>query len=232
MSRVFKGGGAAVEPARWKRAGADPERGVREYRPRQVNAADAGLAPPEPEPAEEASAAASEPSPPDRPPEADPAPDLDAIRKEAFQEGFQAGEESGAKRAEQAAAARIDELGRVVDEIAGYKTALRAAAVRETVELAFAVARRVVRRELTLDPGMTLAMVRACLDEYPGVEVRRARVHPSSAALVEESLGERLEVVGDDAVAPGGAVLETEQGRLDARIDTQLEEIERGLTDR
>jgi len=223
LSRVWRGGaGATVEPARWKTAGREPESGLREYRPRRVDAQGRDVPEPPPEPAPPAETA----------PPAPPPPDLDRIRKEAFQEGYEAGEEAGAARAEKGAAERLAELGRVVDQIAGYKAALRAEAARETVELAFAVARRVVRRELSVDPRMTAAMVKACLDEYPDVDPRRVRVHPSAAAGVREQFGETFEVIEDDDVPPGGAVLETAQGRLDARIDTQLEEIERGLTDR
>ena len=222
MSRVLRG--AAAEPARWRTTGLGGVAGLQEFRPRRIDSGGAAVA----EAPEVEEPKAAEPLPP--PPE--PAVDLDAIRKQAFQEGFAAGEEAGARRAERAAAERLAELGGIVDEVARYKPALREAAARETVELAFAVARRIVRRELTVDPGLTLAMVKACLGEYPGLEVRRIRVHPSSAAAVEEHFGETIEVAGDAAVAPGGAVLETTQGRLDARIDTQLAEIERGLTDR
>jgi flagellar biosynthesis/type III secretory pathway protein FliH len=39
-------------------------------------------------------------------------------------------------------------------------------------------------------------------------------------------------VVPDAARELGSVVFETERGSLDASVDTQLEEIERGLTDR
>jgi flagellar assembly protein FliH len=41
-----------------------------------------------------------------------------------------------------------------------------------------------------------------------------------------------VEVVPDAAREPGALIFETERGNLDASVETQLEQIERGLTDR
>jgi len=40
-----------------------------------------------------------------------------------------------------------------------------------------------------------------------------------------------IEVLADPAQPKGGAVFESSRGSLDASVDTQLREIERGLTD-
>ena len=40
------------------------------------------------------------------------------------------------------------------------------------------------------------------------------------------------EVLTDPSCDPGSVIFETERGNLDASIETQLQEIERGLTDR
>ena len=53
-----------------------------------------------------------------------------------------------------------------------------------------------------------------------------------SACLPRTSSGGSVEVVPDAARELGSVVFETERGSLDASVDTQLEEIERGLTDR
>jgi len=38
-------------------------------------------------------------------------------------------------------------------------------------------------------------------------------------------------VLGDPQLTPGSAVFETSRGELDASVSTQLDEIQRGLTD-
>jgi flagellar assembly protein FliH len=49
-----------------------------------------------------------------------------------------------------------------------------------------------------------------------------------------EQLGrqERIEVLADSRLEPGAVIFETARGNLDASIETQLQEIQRGLSDR
>ena len=157
--------------------------------------------------------------------------DLDAIRKQAFQEGLQAGREAAEKRLAEPAVKKAAELTKLLGELSGYKAALRGEAEAELVELAFAVARRILRRELSVDPGAVRALTLSCMREFPAVGVKRVLVHPEDLALVREALGSDVEASADPGVARGGAVLETDQGRLDARIESQLEEIALGLAD-
>jgi flagellar biosynthesis/type III secretory pathway protein FliH len=43
--------------------------------------------------------------------------------------------------------------------------------------------------------------------------------------------GQEVEIVSDAAQARGGALFEISRGALDASVETQLREIERGLVD-
>lgn len=210
MSKVFKGGaGADAQSFPWRGEAVAAGGGVAAFRPRRVG---------EPET-----------PPPGAPPE--PKIELEAVRKQAFQEGFQAGKSATEKRAAEELAKKLAELGRVFEEIAGYKNALRAEADRELMDLAFAIARRIVRREIAVDRGAVAALVASCMREFPAVAVKKVLVHPDDLTLVREALGPGIEAAADASIARGGAVLETDQGRLDARIDAQLEEIALGLAD-
>jgi flagellar biosynthesis/type III secretory pathway protein FliH len=44
-------------------------------------------------------------------------------------------------------------------------------------------------------------------------------------------LPQRVEVLADPNLVPGSVILESGQGLLDASVDTQLAEIDRGLAD-
>jgi flagellar assembly protein FliH len=118
---------------------------------------------------------------------------------------------------------------------AGRSSSLATAA--ELIRLAVAIARRVVRRELTLDPDAIAGLVKAALEQLAVHEVIRVRVHPEHEADVRTCLAGAgragdVEVTGDAALERGSAVFETVRGSLDASAETQLAEIERGLTDR
>ena len=161
--------------------------------------------------------------------------DLDEVRKVAFQAGFTQGEQAAEQHAETRWKEAIDGFGRTVGELVAMKHRLRTEAEREVVNLAFAIARRVVHRELTVDPTTILGIVRTCLDELHGAEVPRIEVSGADLDAVREYFGNNraddLEIVAGEGITRGGAILDTTRGRIDARIESQLQEIERGLSD-
>src|SRR6266705_24966 len=80
----------------------------------------------------------------------------------------------------------------------------RSPALREQQieRLAVAIARRVLRRELTVDPQAIQGLLKAALAQIQVQEVNRVRVHPEHEAAVRACLarcgsGTRIEVVGD-----------------------------------
>lgn len=217
MSRVLRGEESA-RAVPWKppQVGADPAEGVHPMElPDVVSVGSRGEREPEP--------AGSSPE------------ELETVRAEGFSKGLAQGREEGREEGRRQAAAELEDqlasLESVVGALFGYKRRLKEEAERETVELAFAVARRVVRRELSLDPSTAAGIVRACLDECAAAELERIVVNPADLEVVQRHVGDAGEVVPSEDVARGGALFETKQGRFDARIDSQLEEIENGLAD-
>ena len=162
--------------------------------------------------------------------------DLEEVRKEAFQSGFAEGERAGAENAMRQMQGAIASFGQAAHELTSLKPRLRAEAEGEMVALSLAVARRIVHRELHVDPTTVLAIVRACLQEFDRVEIQCLTVSPEDleavAAHFRENPVPNLKLVADPSVSRGGAVFQTNQGELDARIETQLQEIEYGLADR
>ncbi len=160
-----------------------------------------------------------------------PLPDVEALRLRAYDEGVAAGREQGRRGAAAEFEAKLATIESAVGHVLGYKRRLREEAQREVVDLAFAVARRVVRRELSLNPTAAAGIVRACLDECSASEVERILVNPHDLEIIREHVGDAAEVVASSEISTGGAVFETKRGRFDARIEAQLEEIETGLAD-
>ena len=96
---------------------------------------------------------------------------------------------------------------------------------------------RVVRRELSANPDALRGLVMAALEKLQGQEISRVKVHPSHVSMVKSCLqqalsGGQVEVLPDPSREPGSVIFETTRGNLDASVDSQLQEIERGLTDR
>ncbi|MCS7044459.1 MAG: FliH/SctL family protein [Bryobacteraceae bacterium] len=156
----------------------------------------------------------------------------EAARRDAYQQGLEEGRRQAAAQWD----AALQRLARSLEEIAGYKPRLRLEAEREVVELALAIARRILRRELHIDPEAVLGLVKAAMEKAAQREITEIRVHPGHAELVRAHLArigapEALEVRADAALEPGAVVLETARGLVDASIETQLDEIGRALAD-
>jgi flagellar biosynthesis/type III secretory pathway protein FliH len=65
----------------------------------------------------------------------------------------------------------------------------------------------------------------------------RVRVHPDQEQPIRKSLerfanSQKVELITDSSLQCGDVLFETAHGNLDASIESQLSEIERGLADR
>lgn len=157
--------------------------------------------------------------------------------REAHAAGVKEGETAGRNRAAAELQPVIERLTRAMEEISALRPRLRREAETDMVKLSLAIARRIVRRELAVDPDALHGLVLAALEKLQGQEICRAKVHPSLAASVAACLrqglaGGAVEVVADPSAPPGTVVFETSRGNLDASVESQFQEIERGLTDR
>lgn len=156
--------------------------------------------------------------------------------REAYAAGLREGEAAGRARGAAEIKPAVDRMARSIEEMAGMRGRLRREAEEDMVRLAMAIARRVLRRELAVDPEALRGLALGALEKLQGSEISRVRAHPSQAALISSCLaasrGTRVDVVAEPGLEPGAVVFETTRGNLDASIDTQLGEIERGLADR
>ena len=166
------------------------------------------------------------------------------IRQDCAQQvrdAHSAGVREGEANAKRLAAAELEpliaRLCATIEELGALRARLRHEAEADLVKLALAIARRVLRRELSVDPDALEGLVRSAVDKLQGQELVRVRVHPSQAESVMAGLrkttaGSAIEVVADASREPGAVIFETTRGNLDASVESQLQEIERGLADR
>jgi flagellar assembly protein FliH len=154
----------------------------------------------------------------------------------AYQQGFQAGQDASRQELAAQAEAMNARAARSIEELSGLRQRFRHEAEEEVVALAIAVARRILHRELTVEPEALLGLVKAALEKIEAREVHSARVSRLDAPMVErylEKMGlpRRVEVIADPGLERGALLLESPRGALDASVETQLSEIERGFAD-
>jgi flagellar biosynthesis/type III secretory pathway protein FliH len=143
-------------------------------------------------------------------------------------EALEAGRRAAEAEAEVLREAAVAEMERLVGE-----------AEEEILRLALAVAGKVVGR--AAEDGVAVATARRALARLRGSRQAEVRVHPDDAPAVRAAgpgllaalaAGARLEVVEDPEVGRGGALVETDTGSIDARVETQLAELGRTLAER
>ncbi len=153
--------------------------------------------------------------------------DAEAEREELRRAAAEAG------RAEGLAAAAA-----ALTEIASARARRLEELERELAEVALEIGRRIVGRALALDPSLVLSIVREAIAPVRARREVALRVHPADAELVEAELPglaatlERapgLVVRADPGLARGDVVVETEAGRVDARVEAQLALLERAI---
>ena len=108
----------------------------------------------------------------------------------------------------------------------------------EVVQLALAVAARILRREAQMDPLLLTGAVRVALGQLAGSTKVRLRVPAAELDLWTEAmallpnLALKPVVIAGEEMRLGDCVIETELGSVDLGIRSQLGEIERGFFDR
>jgi flagellar assembly protein FliH len=155
-----------------------------------------------------------------------------ANQQRAFAEGQAAARREAAAQVE----AMNLQVARTIEELSGLRQRFRHEAEQDVVALAIAIARRILHRELTVEPEALLGLVKAALEKIELREVHRVRVSRYDAPMVTQYLEKMglprpIEVIADPGLLRGAAVLESSRGALDASVETQLAEIERGFAD-
>jgi flagellar assembly protein FliH len=156
----------------------------------------------------------------------------DAARRRGFQEG----EESARKALEARVEAAVQKAAASAETILGQTRQMRRQMEGDLVHLAVAIARRILHREIQVDPEALAGIVKAAVHKLDARELHRVRACPDDVAIVEKYLAQsplpsRVEIVADPSLERGGLLLETARGYLDASMETQLREIDRGLAD-
>jgi flagellar assembly protein FliH len=161
---------------------------------------------------------------------------------EAAERGYRDGLEQGRAEAEQRLqaeyAARLEEARSVLELAHRHKETIIQEAEPFLVELSTAIAGKVIRRQLTLEPEWVLEMIRSVLSRRREQGLISLCVSPAQYSFVsdaKEDLQQALDpqaelmIVPDPSVADHGCVIRTSFGSLDARVDTQLAEIKQAL---
>lgn len=159
---------------------------------------------------------------------------LAALEREAFAKGFAQGERAGGEAAAQRGDAMLRRLTETLEELTALRSQMIHQTERQMVQLALAVARRIVHREVSLDQDLLVAMARVALDRLSDSATVTVRLHPeefnaTAAARADAWTGSNVVVAPDQRIPRGGCRIESDFGVVDSGIDAQLQELGRAL---
>ena len=207
---------------RWSLPSFDPEGAIAEQ-------------PAQPEPA---AVVEPEPVPPQEiPPEAVKPftlEELEAIRQEAYNEGFATGEKDGfhagqlkaRQEAEAALGERVQRLETLMQHLLEPIAEQDKQLEHGLITLVGHMVQQVIRREMAIDSSQIRLVLREALKLLPmGAQNIRIHVNPQDFEMIK-ALRERHEeswrILEDEALLPGGCRVESESSRIDASVETRM----------
>lgn len=146
------------------------------------------------------------------------------IKDAAALEGYKAGLEQVKEDLQQIKNALVD-FSKAKQEVFEY-------IAPDILEISIDIARKIVKKEIAQDPQIVLDSILEVLKTISRDETKIViKVNPSQVTLAKENMPEiisslgmdiKTNVIGDDTISTGGCVVQTNNGIVDATVETQL----------
>jgi flagellar assembly protein FliH len=165
------------------------------------------------------------------------------VRRQAEAAGRAAAVEAAQKSLDEKIANRLSDFVTALDRLVAETEEAKADWLRRweqsAVAVAAAIAERVIRRELTQQPQISIEWIRESLRLAAGANEVTLHLNPSDydllaggAEQLAKSLGKLAptQIVSDPEVTAGGCLIQTSLGRIDQQIESQLARIQDELS--
>ena len=160
---------------------------------------------------------------------------LAALEREAFASGYAAGERAGLEAGNKRAEAQLRRLAQTLDELRSLRGTMIRQTEQQMVQLALAIARRILHRETTVDQDLLVALARVALERLGDSGAATIRLNPEDYAQTVQRHGDhwagsRVRVIADPGVSRGGCLVESDFGLVDASVEAQFEQVARAFS--
>lgn len=163
---------------------------------------------------------------------AEAAREAEGIREQARADGHAEGMAEGLQDGRALLAAAVELLGQAAGGVDSLRLEVAEAVERDAIDLALALAGKILAGSLQARPELVAEVVQGALRRAS--ERRRITVllHPSDLETVAAAIGdlqtqvsgiELCDLQSDPRIAPGGVIVRTTEGEVDASVATQLE---------
>ena len=154
--------------------------------------------------------------------------------EDAYNRGFKDGRKRGKAEANEGLSPLLAALEKAVCDISDHKNVLCEQIEEGAVELAFAMAEKIIRREANLDRTIVKSLLKEIFSEFNEKEDVLIRISSDDYFSLKGSLPElfgdtskkmNVRFEKDPLVEPGGAIVETKALVIDGRIEEQLQSL-------
>lgn len=151
--------------------------------------------------------------------------------EERVAEAHAQGVAHGRELAERGFAEERVRLLSTVHDIAALRRRVLGAAEHDVMQLAVGMARRVLHREVQLEPDILLSMAHVALGRLGDRPVATVHLHPEDLATINQQrmVTEGITLVADQDVPRGGCRIVSSSGEIDLGVDAQMTELSRVL---
>lgn len=163
-------------------------------------------------------------------------------RQEAIEQGRREGNDMGFRegmsRAEKEASSIRKQAYEVLEQADKIRRRTLENLEAEIIELAREIAEKLLSAQLSLNPSTVLSVAKESLRQVANRQSVVLYINPDELELVENRKAElksllqpraEFQVVADSSIPPGGCIVETEQGQVDATLEKRKEELIRAL---
>jgi len=156
--------------------------------------------------------------------------DIEALEEQAYQNGVAAGK----KEVEEKLAKATKALNEAAKKLSTQSESIMQRSAEDMLQLVMAIAERILHFEISEHKEVVVRIVQQTINAAVQAEEFHIRVNPEDIEVLNEqkplfiaSLSglSNIEFIGDASITRGGCVLESPSGRVDATLETQLDEI-------
>ena len=169
---------------------------------------------------------------------------LEALSLEAKQQGFEEGLITGKQEAktqiQQEYQGKLDQVQQLLLQAYEQKDSIISEAEPFLLELSTVIASQILKQELESHPNQFVELIKQHILRFKEKESITVCVHPDDFDFIQSQRvhliavvnGEtEIKIIPDHSVSAKGCIIRTAYGSVDARIDTQIEEIKRCILD-
>lgn len=159
---------------------------------------------------------------------------LERSTAESYEKGLREGVKRGREAARAEARQQLDTLAGLLAEVSSLKRKIIQDSEPDILDLAFAVAEKILNREVERQPDSVVPVLKAAMKNVMDRDGVKIRMHPQDYQhlldiredFMRQTDGLRNVVFEqDEGLRRGGVFIETRFGDVDARLDRQLVEL-------